>query len=503
MAVAVEERSAPRTYGNWRRPASAGLFGLGTLGTYGLMIGLVAVVFTVMVADLLTAAVVFGILVLLSSALVVRDAHGRNALSRMAARLGWWRTRSAGAHLYRSGPLGRALWGSYQLPGILAPTRLSEHRDSYGRPFALLYTPAVGTYSVVIGTEPDGASLVDQEQIDHWVADWGHWLAGLGNEVGVEATAVTIETAPDSGSRLRQEVETNIDDDAPEFARAMLREAAAGYPVGSSTVKAYVSVTFSAAPRAGGKRRTADEMGRELASRLPGLTASLQETGAGATHPLSAQEVCEIVRIAYDPATAPLVDEAHAAGEWPQIAWTDVGPSAAETSWSSYRHDSGHSCTWAMSAAPSGVVQSGVLSRLLAPHPDIARKRVTILYKPIDAARAAAMVEADLRAAEFRQTASKKPAARDTAAVNAAASTAAEEASGAGLVNFGMLITATVLDQAREADARAAVDNLGTMARLRIRPVYGAQDSAFAAALPLGLVLSKHLSLPTEVRERI
>ncbi|GAA1865045.1 SCO6880 family protein [Myceligenerans crystallogenes] len=504
MAVTIDERRrAPRTYGNWRRPTSAGLFGLGTFGTYGLMIGLVVVVFTVMIANLVTAAVVFGVLVLAGATLVIRDVHGKNALSRMGARAGWFRARSAGLHLYRSGPLGRALWGTYQLPGILAPTRLSEHTDSYGRPFALLYTPAVGTYSVVIGAEPDGASLVDQDQIDSWVADWGHWLASLGNEIGVEATAVTVETAPDTGTRLRREVEANIDDDAPEFARAMLREAAASYPVGSSTVRAYVSVTFSATPRAGARRRDPDEMGRDLASRLPGLTASLQEAGAGATHPLSAQEVCEVVRIAYDPAVAPLIDEAHAAGEWPEISWTDVGPSATEASWDSYRHDSARSVTWAMSAAPSGVVQSGVLARLLAPHHDIARKRVTLLYKPIDAARAAAMVEADLRAAEFRQTATRKPAARDTAAVRAAASTAAEEASGAGLVNFGMLVTATVLDPAKEADARAAVDNLSAIARLRIRPVYGAQDSAFAAALPLGLVLSKHLSLPAEVRERI
>ena len=43
-------------------------------------------------------------------------------------------------------------------------------------------------------------------------------------------------------------------------------------------------------------------MARELAARLPGLTASLQATGAGAAHPLSAQELCETIRVAYDPA---------------------------------------------------------------------------------------------------------------------------------------------------------------------------------------------------------
>jgi hypothetical protein len=366
----------------------------------------------------------------------------------------------------------------------------------------MIHTPASGSYSIVIGTEPDGAALVDQEQIDLWVAEWGHWLAGLGDETGLEAAAVTIETAPDSGTRLRREVELQLDPAAPPFARAVLAEAVDSYPAGSSTVKAYVAITFSALSRAGGKKRGAEEMGREIAARMAGFTGGLQATGAGAAHPLSAQELCETIRIAYDPASALLIDEAPAIGDPPEILWTDVGPTATQASWDGYRHDGAYSCTWAMTQAPRGSVQSGVLARLLAPHRDIARKRVTLLYRPIDAARAAAMVEADLRAAEFRQTSSAKPAARDVLAVRSAAATASEEAAGAGLVNFGMLVTATVLDSSRAADARAAIDNLSAAARVRLRPVYGSQDSAFAAALPLGLVLAKHLRVPSEVRDK-
>ncbi len=156
-----------------------------------------------------------------------------------------------------------------------------------------------------------------------------------------------------------------------------------------------------------------------------------------------------------------------------------------------------------MTQAPRGNVQSGVLARLLAPHRDIARKRITLLYRPIDAAKAAAIVEADLRAAEFRVTSTSKPAARDSLAVRAASATAQEEVSGAGLVQFGMLVTATVMELSKQADARAAIDNLAATARLRLRPVYGSQDSAFAAALPLGLVLPKHIKVPAELREKL
>lgn len=502
MATAETTRTRARTYGNWRKPTSPGLLGLGTAGTAALVIGMLMTVVLIMTAGILEAfvfALVLGVLVL---ALTIRDVHNRNVFQRIGARLGWWSSRSAGSHLYRSGPLGRTSWGTYQLPGIIAATRLTEHRDGYDRPFAMLYTPKTMSYSIVIGAEPDGAALVDEQQVDTWVADWGHWLRNLGDEPGIEAAAVTIETAPDTGLRLRREVELNLDPDANDYSRALLNEVVARYPAGSSVVKAFVALTFTGRA-SGGKRREPDDMARELGARLPGLTADLQATGAGAASLMDAEELCETIRIAYDPAAAVLIDEAHAAGDQLEMSWADVGPSAAETSWAGYRHDSGWSRTWAMTSAPRGLVQAGVLARLLAPHPAIARKRVTLLYQPIDPGRAAALVEADQRAAEFQATNRRRTAARDSQAVRAAAATAAEEASGAGLVNFGMLVTATVLDPEKARDAAAAIDNLRATARIRLRPVYGSQDSAFAAALPLGLNLAKHVTVPDLLREKL
>jgi hypothetical protein len=299
------------------------------------------------------------------------------------------------ANIYRSGPLGLTPWGEFQLPGIAAGSKLYEFTDSYGRPFALIHLPSTAHYTVVFGTQPDGASLVDPEQIDAWVANWGGWLASLSNEPAVVATSVTVETAPDSGARLRREVESNIHDDAPDIAKAMLREALKTYPQGSATIRAWVALTFSAAARAGGKRRTADEIARDLASRLPSLTERLESTGAGACAPLNAQELCEVVRVAYDPAAARLIDEAHYQGTPVELNWSDVGPSAHQADWDGYRHDSGHSVSWSMTGAPRGHILASALARLVAPHGEIARKRVTLLYRPIEAGRAAAIVESD------------------------------------------------------------------------------------------------------------
>lgn len=101
-----------------------------------------------------------------------------------------------------------------------------------------------------------------------------------------------------------------------------------------------------------------------------------------------------------------------------------------------------------------------------------------------------------------RASSTNRPTARALVDARAAQATAAEEAKGAGLVNFGMVVTATVLSARDLEDAVAVVEgNLGPSARLLLRRAYGSQDSAFAASLPLGLVLPKHLRVPEEIRE--
>ena len=58
-------------------------------------------------------------------------------------------------------------------------------------------------------------------------------------------------------------------------------------------------------------------------------------------------------------------------------------------------------------------------------------------------------------------------------------------------------------DPAKEPEAAAAIDNLSASARLRVRRVYGSQDSAFAMALPLGLIPTKHVQVPSTIRDRL
>ncbi|MET8007872.1 SCO6880 family protein [Nonomuraea glycinis] len=496
MAITDSER----TYGNWRRPTSPGIGALGLMGTLLLLGGLVACVITMMVslwAALILAAVIACVL---APMLLVRDRHGRTGLQIATARLAWLSGR--GRRLYRSGPLGSTHAGAFQLPGLAACSQVVDATDSCDRDFGLIVVPTTGHYTAVFEAAADGAALVDGDQIDTWVAHWGQWLAGLAYEPSLVAVAITVETAPDLGTRLRREVADNLSPDAPDLAVAVLNDVVRTYPAGSAQVRTRIAVTYAAAPRGSGRRRTTDAMIGEIATRLPGLTAGLSMTGAGAVRPLTSADIAETIRIAYDPASHEPLDAARSGGAPLLQSWDQIGPAAAQEAWDHYRHDSGISVTWGMSEAPRGEVLSPVLTDLLAPHRDILRKRVCLLYRPYDPAGAARLVERDRKDARFR-LGGANAAARDTVAVAAADQSAREEAKGAGLVRFAMLVTVTVPQPEDLPAAAAAIDILAPSARIRLRRMYGAQAAAFAAALPIGLVLPDHLQIPAFVREAI
>lgn len=490
------------TYGNWRRPRAGGLgkLSLGvTMFFFGAaIVGVILMFATNLLVAFVYAVMVFGLIIGMSR----EDKHGRSALGRLRTRMAFSSARRRRTNLYRSGPLGFIPYGRNQLPGIAAESELSEWQDSWARPFGLIHLPSKNRFTVVFQGEPDGASLVDQSQVDLWVAHWGQWLAALGNEPGVVAASVTVETAPDFGARLRREVSASEDPNAPALARRVMAEIVDSYPRSSATVRALVAVTFKGELREGGHRRTVTEVAHDLASRIGLISQQLSSTGAGSVRPMTAQELCEFVRVSFDPTVAGKMAESRAHGEAIELDWSDVGPVGAEAGWTSYRHDSGLSRTWQMSQAPRGEVYSNVLQRLLEPTAVVDRKRVTLLFRPIDPARAAELVELDRKQAGVRATSTTRPSLRVLAEEAQALATAREEARGAGLVNFGMLVTATVLDEDRMPDAAAAIENLAASARLFLRPMYGAQDVGFVASLPVGLNLSDYLLIPQMIGTR-
>jgi hypothetical protein len=497
----TEQTAKTPTYGNWQLPKSPGLMGLDLMGSAVLIAAVLTTIFAIMLGGMLAGVAVVGSSLPLIALLIVKNpATQRNGLQRTFVRLAWWQTRSAGNNHYRSGPLGKARWGTHQLPGLLANTKLNEYLDGWNRPFAVLELPTHGHFSIVFQVEPEGSSLVDETQQHVWVDRFGHVLSNLADEPGLVACMITIETAPDTGTRLQDHVQARIDPDAPAFAQQVLRELADGAS-GGAEVKAWVAMTFDSSLH--GKRMGVDEFADELRPRLPGLGEQFHGSGVGGARPLSCQQCCELTRAAYDPAAAALIERNNLDGIGTPLLWSDVGPAAHEASWDSYRHDGAVSVTWSMTRAPLGEVHSNILKKLLEPHRSIPRKRVSLVYRLMDTGAAARTVEADKRNAGWNARNAKNPSEQVKAAMEKASKTAQEQTRGAALVDFSLLVTATVAGDDLEAQrhAEATVENLGATARLALRRVYGSQDSAFVGNLPLGVVLPEYLRVPRQVRQ--
>jgi len=521
----------PQTYGNWRKPTSPGLPRLGLLGTAIALGSLVLVMLVQIVAGLIAAAVCALLVCLGLAPLVWRSRADRNGWQVLAAKCSWRIGRRRRQHLYASSLTAPISFGAARLPGLLASSRLLSAITAHGEQFALIHLPSTKHFAVVIRCDPEGSQLVDVETVDEWVACWGGWLAKLGHEANLEACSVTVETAPDPGSRLAAEVDAMLTGDAPALSRAMLTETAASYPHGSAAVTAYVTLTFSGRRVShseaegvmgarGGKSsqskrapsvRSPEEMAAQIGRRLPLLLHQLRSVGAGTGAAMTAAEVAETVRVAYDPAAATLLDRARAqqarqvtAHETPAplVAWKNAGPIAQVESWDHLRHDSGASITWQMVDVPHGAVQSRILEQLLEADEHLARKPVTLIYRPHDPASAARVADADVRTAVGRASLRKGEVnAGESLALASARQSVSEQAAGAGLTRFSMLVTATVDDPAKLAQAAEVIDQLGPACQLRLRRCYFGQAAAFTAALGVGVVRPKHVAVPEIVRD--
>lgn len=488
------------TYGNWRRPRRPGLGPLGLVGTIGVFGGLVITLLASLIS-LYVALVIAVPIALFLAPLAVRTQDGRNVYQLVALRIGWWRRKASGSHLYVSGPLSARPGGRFRPPGLLNKVTAHEGQDAYDRPFGVLHHPNRNLYTIVLACEPDGGSLVDADQVDVWVALWGEWLARLAHEPGLRGASVIVETAPDPGTRLAHEVLPRIHPKAPPAARAVMEEVVARYPTASSEMHTYITLTYGVPP---GQRRKKDDVIADLAIRIPGLLSGLVAAGGGAAYPLSAERIAEVVRVAYDPAVAADVLDARNQHGGTGLEWEDAGPAATVETVGTYQHDSGVSRTWLMTLAPRGTVRSSVLRGMLEALPGTRRKRVALVYRPLDPATSARIVEADRRAAQFMATSGRGMVqARAVSEMRAAEQTAAEEASGAGLVEFSLMLTVTVDDVAELADASVAVRNLTAASRVLMRPADRMQAAAFSCTLPAGILPWEQTLVPHELSDAL
>ncbi|MCX4098337.1 SCO6880 family protein [Nocardia sp. alder85J] len=479
-----------RLYGRWEKPRSAGFFGM----TFGVSMVGIGLVIAVMIGYLITRSLpVTGLQILASAAVftpMVITRNGRTGWEILLLRTQFAMAGVRGEQVYRAGRFS-LIPGTSRLPGLAADSQLTEYETPGGQRFGLIHLRRTDHYTVVLRVLPAGEELVDQAQIDSWVDGYGQFLAAQGRSGDVVAVTSVCETVRETRLKQRREVARLVRENAPAYAATVMREAAA-VAGGRVRIEARIAITY----RARGKlRRNQPEQAREIAQRLQGVLSQLARAGLPAA-PMPAWELLGLVRSRFDIAAQ---DNIEAAG--PSISdtqsWDTVGPVSALDRWDHYVHDAARSVTWEMDTAPLGAISENVLKALLEPRADLPRKRVAVVYRLHSAAEATEIVDSDFRDALAAEQTEPGGIASAAASIRVDNTKAArqEQARGAGLTRFGLLVTATArLDDDMPVIA-ASIESLSAASRLTLRRCYGYQASAFAASLGIGVILPEHSSI--------
>jgi len=480
-----------RSYGGWRRTRSVGLLGLGTAGTL-ILLGCFAALLLLAAFSLRALLYIGPPAMLAGSAGVIRI--GGVPLAQLAVqRLRWQHGTRAGYTSYRAEVVLRHT-GVLNLPGTLAATELLSAEDGCGGRYGLVRDRRAGYLTATLRVVPTSTWLADTADADGWVANWGAWLASLGYLPAVRWVTVTVDTAPDPGSTLTDQVNAAIDTSAPRAAIAIMDQLVAAAPAAAADVGTRVSVTFDPAASPAPPRNLTEAV-TETGQTLAGLESALSACGVTVLGRARAADIAGIVRTAFDPAVRGEISRLLASRIGPaleaQLNWASAGPAGAEESWDRYRHDSGVSVSYAWREAPRQNVRADVLARLLSPGPW--PKRVSLQYRPLPASAAAAALDSEVRAADFRREYSRRTrrdvTARDAHDHARARQAADEEARGAGVSLLGLYVTVTVTDPADLSRATADTEACAESSKIRLQRLYRSQAAAFTATLPCGICL--------------
>lgn len=483
------ENNGALLYRPLTQPRSAGFWGL-TRGTTMIGIVLVGVILLSFLLPMPLPLVVTGACAVVFVPLVWQRG-GRSGWELATMSWQYRKARRRGETFYRGGTFS-AIPGSSKLPGLLAASRLSEDVSIGGQRFAMIHLQRRNHYTVVLRVAPRGQEWIDQAQFDRRAEMWGDAVARIGSAADIVAIAAVVETIPETGQRLEASVEELIDASADELSAAIMREAAQ-LDEGAIRTEARVSVTFRAETAL--RRRSPEEQANEIARRLPGIVGALERAELRA-RPMTAGEVCAVVRRAFSPEALRNLEKIGLDKELDTLRWSAAGPVSHSERRDHYLHDGGQSITWEMDASPPSVVQADILKPLLAPHPDLPWKRVALVYRPHSSAEAVKMVDQDYtNALVAEQSAAGQVSAAATLRVGLAKAAREEQAQGAGVTRLGALITVTTPVGADMPAVESLTKDMAATSRLGIRRCYGYQAAAFAGALGIGVVLPEHASV--------
>ncbi|NVC25150.1 hypothetical protein E7Z53_17140 [Kocuria salina] len=514
--MVVDSTSRVRSYGNITDTKVTGIMGLSLAATAVAGAGAIGALLVLWFGQLLWLAVL--LLVLTVPATWYLQSKDRNERSRAEKRLAQTMFRKAqkkGHTRYVAGPASQVPDGSFRAPGLLAATEMLEGHTTFGQPFAMLWAPRTQTGAVFIGTSSTGIGLRDQESVDQMVDAWSEFQREAGSVPSLVQVSVTTQSTADPGERLRDAVEVarsvaGAEADGSTFAREVIGDVVDELSSWTPRLDQWITLTFSARESTDGAvpARTAPELMEEIGGVLPGFCELATVSGAGAVSLLQVADVTDSTHVAFNPSAAADVERARLTAAGTGLSWEEVGPTSAEVLAKPmcYAHSGAVSKSWQMFGAPSGVFREWGLRALLEPDDRFMQKRVTVFYRPADPQSSVREVNARIVNAEFAANQkNRRVSAAEQLAVAKAKQAAQEQARGAAMVRFSILVTATVGSAGQElAKAEAAIRQKAAQGiQLRLRGCDHNDDAAFAMGLGLGIVPDKAATLSDAMRRAL
>ncbi|WP_374987227.1 SCO6880 family protein [Streptomyces fradiae] len=456
-------------------------FGFGGLSRTATMIAAVVLTADGLIATQAPLTLLITLPVTLGAfALAAVRRHGMSALAYYWAKIAWRRAARYDATSYRRLLLPHPY--ALDLPGVGASsTLIKAHDPTSGRPVGVVHDRTTGYMTVTTLLAPGGSLMAPTGAVQSSLRTWSSVLDAMSTDEQIKGASVTIQITPGAGEALGDDVKVRKDPNAPQLAKNIIDELVRTTPHATASVAPWMSVTVdpnaSATPPA--------DLAEQVAESLR-VVDSLDLSGTGTDIERRATDVDlrRIVRSAYDPDVFNARDK-----EFEELSWAECGPQAADDGWEEYAHDGGVSVSWVLREMPRRPIPYSVLLPLLAP--GRYQRRITIAYRVLDPYEGEAVMEREISHAHQRAqaTAEVKGRAKWSQRADAARAekAAAQVASGAQVVDWTFMVTATArstadLPAARQELTRAVKATRG----IRMRPAYGAQAATFAAGLPIG-----------------
>ena len=515
MSETTMEQPRIRTYGNISDTKITGIMGLSLAATAVAGVGAVGALLVLWFSQqlwltgLLLALTVPGTWLLHS-----KDRNARSKAEKMVAKRMFRKAQKKSQTRYLAGPSSQVPDGSFRAPGLLAATEMMESRTSFGEPFAMLWSPRTQTGAVFMGTSSAGLGLRDQERVDQMVDAWSAFQRDAGSVASLVQVAVTTQSTADPGERLRDAVEVahaeaGATEETSPFAHQVIRDVVDELSSWTPRLDQWITLTFSARESTDGSlpARSAEELLEEVGGILPGFCDLASVSGGSAVSMLQAHDVIDPTHVAFNPDAAADVERARLTAAGTGLSWEDVGPTWAQVRDNPmcYAHSGAVSKSWQMFRPPAGTFRESGLNALLEPDDRFLQKRVTVFYRPGDPETSASEVNARIINAEFAANQKDRRAtASDQLAVAKARQAAKEQALGAAMVRFSILVTVTVAGVAELAKAEGAIRQKASQGiQLRLRGCDYNDDAAFAMGLGLGIVPDKAATLSDAMRRAL